>query len=297
MSYAQAVQIILEYIDKNLQEEITTEVLAQKAGFSLYHFCRVFRWETGYAVMEYVRRRRLAFAAAELASPQKIIDIALKYGFETHAGFSKAFKRVYACTPEAYRRHSVSRAPEVPLMFIKEKYTIGGLVMEPKFVTKPAIQLAGYAIVTRAEGKQNTKDIPLFWEEYMTDGRMENLHREGFVKNHAEYGACFPEDVESGDFKYIIGVESKEGAEIKPQYDVAVLPPATYAVFSTPASIASNFVANIQGTWSFVFNEWFPNSGYEYADGAVDFELYDDRCMNENGKVCEIYIPVQKASK
>jgi len=122
---------------------------------------------------------------------------------------------------------------------------------------------------------------------------MEKLHGENFVKKHAEYGACFPEDPATGEFEYAIGVEVF-GDDVPSEYYTNTLPSATYAVFSTPPSNADEFSANIQATWRFIFNEWFQNSGYEFADGAVDFELYGHRCMGETDKVCEIYIPVKK---
>ena len=74
----------------------------------------------------------------------------------------------------------------------------------------------------------------------------------------------------------------------------AVKQPATYAVFSTPPCSRAEFVKNIQGTWNYIMNDWFQASGYEYAPGCVDFELYGEKCMGETGLVCEIYIPVAK---
>lgn len=169
--------------------------------------------------------------------------------------------------------------------------------MEPKFVTLPAIKIAGYAIKTTSNGNENSTDIPKFWGAYMSDGRMEKLHKESFIKKHAEYGVCFLMDPDTGEFDYAIGVEVSEEDNIPDEYYINTLPAATYAIFTTPPSNAEEFSAKIQGTWQFIFNEWFQKSGYEYAEGAVDFELYDERCMNETGKVCDIYIPVKKKEK
>ena len=166
--------------------------------------------------------------------------------------------------------------------------------MEPKFVTKPAIKLAGYMIKTTNSGNENSTAIPAFWGAYMRDGRMNKLHGESFLKSHAEYGACFPESPETGEFEYVIGVEVKDDAAVSEGYYVCEIPAATYAVFSTPPSDGERFVPAIHGTWGYIFNEWFPGSAYEYAPGCVDFELYDERCMSEAGKVCDICIPVVK---
>ncbi len=137
--------------------------------------------------------------------------------------------------------------------------------MEPKFVTLPTVKLVGFALKTTMADGKNKERIPAFWSAYMTDGKANRLHSESFVKNHAEYGACFPEDPETGEFDYVIGVEAKEGAIIPSEYHVCELPPSTYAVFSTPPCSSDTFVPSIQGVWDFIFNEWFPSSGYEYA--------------------------------
>lgn len=289
-------QDILEYIDEHVGSDLNADVLAARAGFSTWHFCRVFQWGVGYSVMNYVRNRRLAFAAHELGTGRKILDIALEYGFETHSGFSKAFRRFYGCSPETYRLHAHCERPSPPSLPRMEKYLIGGIVLEPKFVVRPAVKLAGFAIQTKSEGGENSKVIPEFWRAYMTDGRVERLHKESFVKIHDEYGACFPEDPETGVFEYVIGVEVKDGATIPADYHTCEIPAATYAVFSTPPSDGAGFVPAIQGTWQYIFNDWFPSSGYEYAPGCVDYELYDERCMSEKGKVCDICIPVVKKS-
>lgn len=287
-------QGILEHIDDNLSEDLSPERLAARAGFSTWHFCRVFRWGTGYAPMAYVRLRRLAFAAYALHTEQKIIDISLEYGFETHSGFSKAFRRYFGCPPEIYRLHAQCPLPAAPNLILSNKYSIGGIFMEPRITALPARKIAGYTLHIPNEGNENSKAIPAFWHAYMTDGRCEKLHRQSFVKNHAEHGACFPADPETGTFDYAIGVEVPEGAAVPAEYDVREIPAATYAVFSTPPCNNANFTAAIQGVWQFIFNEWFPASGYEYARGGVDFELYDERCMTENAKICDIYIPVAK---
>lgn len=295
-------QNVLDYIDANILDSITPEILAARAGFSTWHFCRVFRWGVGYPVMDYVRTRRLAFAAQELSSGRKILDISLEYGFETHSGFSKAFRRYYGCSPEEYRMHAVFEKPSPPNLLGNKKHLIGGIILEPKFVTLPAARIAGYVLNTRSNDRANNDSVPMFWTACNSDGRCEKLHNESFVRKHSEYGACFVMDQECGEFdkiygaeiNYIIGVEIDGSAEAPKGYYVREIPPATFAVFSTPPCGTTNFVSSIQGVWQYAFNEWFPASGYEYAPGCVDFELYDDRCNSVSEKVCDIYIPVIK---
>ena len=287
-------QEILRHIDEHLTEDLTPEILAGEAGYSTYHFCRVFQRYVGYSVMEYVRRRRLAFAAAELSSGRKLIDVALEFGFETHSGFSKAFKRSYGVPPEIYRSHASAVKPPLPDILRMKNYDVGGIVMEPKFVTRGEIKLAGYFIRTKNAEGESSKAIPDFWTAYISDGRAAKLHGADFIKNSDEYGACFPENEATGEFIYVIGSEVKDGASVPPEFYTCVLPPATYAAFATPPASGAEFSKNIQGTWNYIINDWFPSSGYEYADGCVDFELYPAKETGKEESVCEINIPVVK---
>jgi len=297
LDYIDILQEILEYIDKNIREKLSVEILAERAGFSPYHFCRVFQWGVGFSIMEYVRKRRLAFAAADLGSGKLIIDIAFDYGYETHTGFTKAFRNYFGCTPEDYRKQSSNEIPKLPILSRTKLYVDGGIVMEPKIIKRPAVKIAGFLIKTKTENGENLIKIPEFWQECMDDGTLKKLHNEPFAKNHYEYGACFPENPENGEFEYIIGIEINEMMDVPKEYHVCSIPEATYAVFSSPPADDASFAASIQGTWKYIFSEWFPDSGYEFMENGVDFELYDERSKSETGKVMDVFVPVMKVSK
>jgi AraC family transcriptional regulator len=292
--YIDILQEMLRYIDSHIKEKMSVEKLAAKAGFSPYHFCRMFQWGVGYSMMEYVRNRKLAFAASELNSGRKIIEISFAYNFETHSGFSKAFRRYFGCSPEQYRKHASFDVPKLPILKQAKQYVSGGIVMEPKMAKKETIKLAGFAIKTKMD---NEADVPKFWQDYLKGGRCEKLHSEFFLEKHTEYGACFTKNMEIGEMEYVIGVEAKTGCDIPNGYHVCVLPEALYAVFTTPpADNNAAFVSTICGTWDYIYSEWFPNSGYEFANSGVDFGLYDERYMVDTGKVIDIYVPVVKKS-
>jgi AraC family transcriptional regulator len=112
MDYRMCIQNSIDYIEEHLQEGITVDKLARIAGFSPYHYYRVFNAYVGIPIVEYIRRRRLAYAAAELACGKRIIDIAMDYGFDTHNGFTKAFRKAYGCSPEKYRIHVSGQIPK-----------------------------------------------------------------------------------------------------------------------------------------------------------------------------------------
>jgi len=96
-------QEIIRYIDEHVKEEITIAGLAGMAGYSANHIYKLFRVYAARPVMEYVRRKRLYAAASEMYTGRKLCDIALDYGYETPAGFYKAFKSVFGCSPSKYK--------------------------------------------------------------------------------------------------------------------------------------------------------------------------------------------------
>ena len=100
MEYIERIQATLDYIEVNLERPITMSELAKVSCFSVFHFHRVFVLMVGDTAADYLRKRRLAKAAdALLTTDQRVIDIALKYGFQSHETFARAFKRQFQLTP------------------------------------------------------------------------------------------------------------------------------------------------------------------------------------------------------
>ena len=292
MNYRACIQASLDYIEEHLKDDLTAETLARIAGFSPYHYSRVFHAYVGTPVMEYIRRRRLAYALVELAQGKRIIDIALDYGFETHNGFGKAFRKTYGCSPEKYRLHASGQVPAKVDLFLFAQYQLkGAIVMEPQIVTKPAFKVAGYELKTTTRDSVNNQEVPAFWGN-MTTERLDMLHNQLPSVGKAELGMCFPIDPANGDFSYVIAVEVSDFSGIPKDLFTAEIPEAVYAIFTTPANDGEeNIAPAIQGTWKYIHETWFPSSGYEFAEGKADFEWYP--CNNKGEKV-KIYIPVVK---
>jgi AraC family transcriptional regulator len=314
MDHIDILQEMLQYIDIHIKEEMNVEKLAERSGFSPYYFCRIFQYGVGSSIMEYVRNRRLAYAASELNSGRKIISIAVDYGFETHSGFSKAFRRYFGCPPEIYRAYATFDVPKIPELS-KSNQFVSEFVIEPKIIAKkPSFKLVGFAFKIKLpinisstvshyldpqspvtdidDGRKPLNKLQELWEECRADGRLEKLHKEKFLKFHAEYGACFFKDNDEDKSVYLIGVEVKSKVIIPFEYDVYTIPEALFAVFSTPPSNEDDFSSILKDTWKFIFSEWLPNSGYEFDDNSIAFELYDERSMNDKDKICNIYIPI-----
>ena len=99
MKYENAIFMCIEYIEKNIKAQLATDIIANEVGYSEYHFSRIFKEQMGMPLMEYVRERRLICASKDIFAGKKIIDVSIEYGFQTHSGFSKAFKKKFGFTP------------------------------------------------------------------------------------------------------------------------------------------------------------------------------------------------------
>jgi AraC-like DNA-binding protein/Ser/Thr protein kinase RdoA (MazF antagonist) len=117
------IQASLDYIERNLKTDVTAGELANMAGYSVYHYCRLFSSVMDSSVAYYIMKRRLDNALSEISSGRKAIDVVLEYGFETYAGFYKAFKRVYGCSPKKYVSIYHTHKPKIPEVAKKHMYT------------------------------------------------------------------------------------------------------------------------------------------------------------------------------
>lgn len=108
MKSMETVNMVLKYIDEHLDEPLTTNMLAKVAGYSEYHFARVFKSKMNITIMEYVCRRRLIKASEDIISGGKVIDVAIKYGWQSHSGFTKAFKKEFGFYPSLLRAIKLS---------------------------------------------------------------------------------------------------------------------------------------------------------------------------------------------
>lgn len=303
MNYSKDIERSIEFIEANIKEKLTPEVVASNVGYSYYHFCRVFQACMDTPVMEYIRKRRLSLAAVELFRGKKIIDIAVDYGFETHSGFAKAFRKEYGYSPTQY----AVRMAAVKGFISGEQTTFefGGCIMNPVIVEKPAFKVAGYGIKTNISDGSYTKDIAAFWNNYDTNGWEGKLYKQLEPPKHGEVGICIPDSKDSGGLVYLLGVIVENFDKVTEDMITLEVPEAIYAVFTTPPvnetvggkngkANEEDFPKAIQQTWKYIFEEWFRDSGYEFDEGKLDFEFYDERCHSRPDTVMEIYVPVVK---
>lgn len=297
MDYQDDIKRSIAFIEDHLKEDLTPDKVSAQAGYSLYHFCRVFQAVMGIPVMEYIRKRRLAAASGELTRGLRIIDVAVEFGYETQSGFTKAFRKEFGVCPTRLKDGMSRTDPTKPHTSATRK--IGGLQMNPVIVNKSSFKVAGYSIETNVATGSYTGDIAAFWNHYDTDGWEEKLYHQLRPRKHGEIGLCIPQSKESGSLRYLLGVIAEDDQNLTDDMEMIEVPEATYAVFtSPPADMTSGdpdaLSRAVRETWRAIFEDWFKDSGYAYDESKLDFEFYDERCHYRSDAVMEIYVPVVK---
>ena len=244
--------------------------------------------------MEYVRSRKLSLARRDLLKDNKILTVAIDYGFETASGFSKAFRNEFGYSPTWY----IARMKNCNL--VDQLMNVEGDLMKPELRHKEAFQVAGYGIRTNIASGY-TKDIAAYWENYEGENLESKLYQLLNPPKHGEVCMCVPSNGE-GDMLYLLGVIVEDFEKVTKDMVTVMVPEADYAVFTTMPvdTSASNdqggadFSKAIKATWKYIFEEWFPESGYQYDESKLDFEFYDERCHARPDTVMEIYVPIIK---
>ncbi|WP_235822133.1 AraC family transcriptional regulator [Gottfriedia luciferensis] len=291
-------QKVIDYIEEHIKDEINPEKLAKLVGYSPYHFSRIFYKHIGYTIMDYVLKRKLQFALHELVNGNKILQIALDYGFETHSGFTKAFKKCFGTPPSLYKQHCPKSLPQkLDLMSLHKKNT-GGIVMQPKIVKTKSFSVAGKTFEINKENVTYTRDAPAYWEqEGLTDGSIERfLYKLLSPRKHGEYCINLTSSYNEDKFNYLFAVEYDQDIELPDGITHLQIPDTTYAIFRTPLVELEQFVSAIKGTWIYILEDWFPQSAYEVDEDSFDFEFYDEHCHYWDFEkiYMEIYIPIKE---
>ncbi len=284
----------LDYLEAHLRDEVDMGRAAAEANCSVFHFMRMFEVVTGLGPGEYLRKRRLSMAALDLASGRdtraadRILDIALDYGYDSPDAFTRAFKREFGCLP------SEARIPGTNLHVVPRlSFTValkGDKPMEYRIEKGPEYRLTGLS--TRIHGSEgaNFKVIPAFWTQTMKDGRFEALCRNIAGSGLGVCGVCHSCDDKSGDFTYSIAIETPADRSGLPAgcEDIPV-PASTWAKFTSRGPLSKSFQEVIRR----IYSEWFPSSGREHA-GTPEIEFYPDLPdMEAEDYWCEYWVPLK----
>lgn len=291
MNWIVGIQKAIDYMEENLMETIDYKAVAKEAYSSEFHFQRVFGIMCGFTIGDYVRMRRLSLAANDLIHKEdKVIEVALRYGYDTPESFTRAFVRFHGVTPtEARHGKNVKSFSKLSVKLI----LIGGSTMDYRIEKMDAMQII---CKRKTVGKQAsataTKDISAFWGECTADGTTQNIcsYFPKELKLKGLLGICFSADMEGDKFPYGIGVEYDGRPVEHKELEIIEIPAHTYAVFTCKGKMPDAFVE----TYKKIVSEFFPqNDRYEYGHG-IELEVYPSEEVDDPNYTCEIWIAVNE---
>ena len=279
----------LAYIEEHLTEEIDYSKISKIAYCSEYHFKRMFSFLSGISLSEYIRRRRLTLAALDLKDKDlRIIDVAVKYGYNSADSFSRAFHSLHGILPSEARSENTQLKAYPRMTFILSIQ--GGCEMNYRIVEKEAFKLVGFKkrvpVIFKGVNPEIAKMTELLTPEVIKQLKViSNVEPTGIISASTNFSEGRME--ERGELDHYIGVatSSDETAEL----DVLKIEASTWAVFES----IGPFPEALQNVWGRIYSEWFPASGYEAVEGPEILWNESPDTGNPNYR-SEIWIPVRK---
>lgn len=282
MDWIVGMQNAINYIEDHLTEEIDFDKAAAEAACSSFYFQRIFGILCDIPLSGYIRNRRLSLAGNELnASDAKVIDIALKYGYESPESFTRAFSKFHGITPSEAKKNG-SKLKSYSRLSVKITLS-GGSVMDYKIVEKEAFEIIEKAERHSIENDINAKSIPDFWTRSHNDGTVKTLF-ENTTDGSLIFGVCYGNNSENAKtFEYSIGaVCSKQTAGPK-GFRKNTIPARTWAIFECKGAMPNA----MQDMWHKITSEFFPTSGYQ-PTYEMDIEAYTEGNMDDENYRSEI---------
>ena len=265
MNYMEIMEKCEKYIEEHLEYPPSAKELAEYSGYSLYHFCHLFRAHFGISVGEYIKRRKLEKAAENVASGMSITEASIRAGYDTPSGFAKAFRKEFGTNASEYRKNITKE---------DEK-------MNPVFVTKEGFSAVGYCIIPPEEIK--VKESGAYWKNI--DFTKYPAYPED-LEDCGEVAAWIHPEEKSGELSYFFGFETDSKSALE-GFSVLEVPKAKYAVFEASVSVFDEKLPEELGKlWKDIFDEWLPSSEKSFDEEKMCFEFY-------LGEKAFIYIPIK----
>lgn len=282
MDWIKSFQRSIDYIEENLLQPLDMSDIAAQMHISVFYYQKIFTILCGFSANEYIRNRRLTLAGAELVSGGgKTVDIALKYGYDTHEGFTRAFTRFHGVTPAAAKNGSPIKSFARLTVAISMK---GGTQMEYQIIKKEKFRVAEKRGTHTVSENENNRTIPEFWTKCHADGTVKRLLELTSDKSKI-LGICYsnPHSSES-TFEYSVAAIIDDSREIPEEFTVNEIPSCTWAVFKCSGELP----AAVQELWHRICTEFLPSSDYEITC-EMDIEAY-----STDNYYYEIWVPVVK---
>lgn len=281
MTSIKAFNQTMDYLETVLDDEIDQLTMEKLSGYSFSLFSRIFSVLTDTTLQEYLRQRRLTRAAQDLRdSEERVIDLAMKYGYQSPDAFTQAFRRFHGVTPSDVRAGKSFRI--YPKLQLSLKIQ-GGRMMDITIEQKPGFRIAGIK-----RDQVDPSQCPIVWEDLMNQFDFGDLIRLG---NGQSFGMCYSYG-DSSTFDYMAGFDVRDEEAAKAMgLHIFEIEPAEYAIVPVKGAIPKS----IHDSWKYVIEVFFPEQGYRHA-GTPDFEVYSEGDMTKDDYEMELWVPIKKVN-
>ncbi|MDQ7095744.1 AraC family transcriptional regulator [Desulfosporosinus sp. PR] len=281
----------LNYIEENLTNELDFNEVARLAFCSEYHFQRMFSFLAGFPLAEYIRRRRLTLAAFELNNSKiRVIDVAVKYGYNSPDAFTRAFQNLHGITPsEAKFNGQLLKA--YPRMTFQLSIK-GGNEMNYRIVEKEAFRIIGIKKRVPLIFTGVNPEISAMWRSLKEEmllklKELSNVEPLGLINASINFSEERME--EKGELDHYLGVATT--GECPDNLAKLEVSPSIWAVFEAEGP----FPDTLQNVWGRIYAEWFPSSNYERAEGP-SILWTEQKDLTSSSVRSELWIPIIKST-
>jgi len=284
-----ALNQLVGYIEEHLTEDLDIAGLAAAAGTTEYHLRRMFSTLAGMPLSEYVRRRRMAAAAAEVLDGGDLLGIAVRYGYGSTEAFGRAFQAVHDSTPGAVRRDGGPLRTQVQLRF---RLTVeGNFTMDTRIAERPAFRLVGHAarvplIYHGVNPHIQAHIAALPHSEHQRLKELSSTEPAGLLQVSADVD---PDYAEGSELTYLHGVAVDEETPLPRDLDVIEVPAGSWAVFRT----SGPYPEALQSTWAATATDWFPSNPWRLRPGPSIVAILE-RADDFSTATCELWLPVER---
>ena len=288
MNWAKELQNAIDYIEEHLTDNVDYNEIAKIVCMSSFYFQRIFTVLCGYTIGDYIRNRRLTLAGIELQKEKsKVIDIALKYGYESPESFTRAFQKFHNATP------SQAKSDRVKLNYFSRLSVNlilkGGNVMNYSIEKKDAFTVIEKVEKHSIVDETNKNTIPDFWTCSHNDGTIKTIV-DLLYESEDVYGICYGNiPTDSKTFDYAIGGKCRNDIVVPDDFRFNTIPARTWIIFECIGSMPDA----MQDTWHKICAEFFPTSEYK-PTYEMDIEVYPKGDMTSKDYISYIWIPIEE---
>lgn len=282
MSWIEKIISSINYIEQHIEDDLTVEDIANSIHLSPFYFQKGFSILCGISVSEYLRNRRLSLAGRDLkVNGEKVIDVAIKYGYDSPDSFAKAFTRFHGISPSQAKKGEGKLKQYLPLkIHISLK---GGFEMEYKIVEKPSFTVIGCSKIIKNE--EGYAECPKFWNDHFSKGNGKYIS--------GMYGICIDGEA-GGAFKYMIADDYVPAKNLPEKFETFVVPEGTWAIFPCRGAMPNS----LQEVNTKIFTDWLPGNPEYELNGMCTIEYYTDVTKYPKGNddenyYSEIWLPIK----